>query len=439
MYKETSLARGVSLPELLEFGANQSRPRPRAPAASQWNRIKDSPAFTDLSTSATPSYFLLFDSCFPALAAHNLADEIARLRHCRSLYFSIDAASPALTALCEAFLLFSGAPASFLAAFARFDWIPLLAQVLDVDRSRPAELVLQTFSNCAQGSSDLAGLLAAPVAFGRIRECFDSPSRSLQQHSLFCLSCLCDRANPASLAEVLFCVLAGAIQSPHFFEMAVRGLSRLSFHRPDLIVANGYVTSFLMAIHPGADVVNECCLFAIQNSLRFDRSAVAPLLFSHGIVELFAAALGRPVSHRTAAIVRMIGAIVCEAPAIANMVARSEVIAKLHWCLFKGQYALKAAAIEFVAVLLELSSVYRLGVIETNVFSVLAAAADSVNAALAVRVLNGIEKAVVGIERERREILFSDLACLFESSPRDMDEELAAGVRQLRACLPVEI
>jgi hypothetical protein len=153
--------------------------------------------------------------------ACTLSEEVARLRRCRSLYFSVDSASPTLISLCEAFLLFSASPAPFLVAFERFEWISLLCQVLEVDRSRAAELVLRTFSNCAQSSCDIARCLCDPPVFDRIRACSDSSSVALKQHSLLCLSCLCDRETTGAFADTLFRVLAGTIPSPPFFEIAV--------------------------------------------------------------------------------------------------------------------------------------------------------------------------------------------------------------------------
>jgi hypothetical protein len=234
--KDSTVGRGVTLLELLDFGPNHAQP------AVRWTGIVRSTAFGDFSNSPAHSYLFLFSSNFPESAALKLSNEITRLRVARSLYFSTNSASPTLIVMCEVFLLLSAAPTSFLVAFESLELIPLLTQVLDIDRSRPAELVLQMFSNCTQSSSDLARLLFLN-SFDRICNCFNPSSLSLKQHLLFCLSCLCDRINPEGFADLLFPALAGAIQSPQFFEIGFCGLSLLSFHRPDLIVADGLVVT----------------------------------------------------------------------------------------------------------------------------------------------------------------------------------------------------
>jgi hypothetical protein len=195
---------------------------------------------------------------------------------------------------------------------------------------------------------------------------------------------------------------------------------------------------FLAAIRPGAVFANECCLFIIQNAVHFDRVAVAPLLIERGIAELCVAAMDGPVSHRTAMIVRMIGAIVCEVAEIGDRVASSELIPKIHYCLCEGQHTLKIEAMEFVAVLLEVSQIYRRIVLETNVLSVLSASIDSIKTALAVRLLNGIEKCLVAIDPDRRGILFQDFAYLLQSSPHDMDEDPALRVQALKSFFLLE-
>jgi hypothetical protein len=433
MYKGGFPSSGVTIRDLFDSVSNPSICLHRPPPSQLARLSKLFPDFVPPS----PSYSLIFNSPFPESISRKLSSEITKLRSHRSLYFSRSfLPSSSLPPLCEAFLLFSTAPASFLTAFLRFDWIPLLLRVFEVDRGPAAELVLRTFSNCARGSSELAGVLLSAPAFSVIRDCFDSASVALRQHSLFCLSCLCDHASQAAFAEAPFRLFSQAIRSELFCEGALRGLSRLSFHRPDLIVTNGLLSVFFAEIRAGAELRNQCCLFAIQNTVRFDPAGVVPLLIENGIVRMFEIAIDCKQSHRTEVILRIICAIVCEAAplsGIADEIAESGLIQKVQFYLFEGQHGLKISAFEFVAVLLETSSVYRSIVLDSNIFSVILITIDSVEIQLAVRLLNGIEKALTKLESKERELFIGDFACLFEIS-HDLDEELARSVQRLEAC-----
>jgi hypothetical protein len=99
---------------------------------------------------------------------------------------------------------------------------------------------------------------------------------------------------------------------------------------------------------------------------------------------------------------------------------------------------LKIAAIEFVAVLLELSTFYQRLVLQMDILHVLVVSVDSIKTSIAVRLLNGIEKAISTINPDERSFLLNDLICLFENSPYDMDDELAFRVQGLKELFTIE-
>jgi hypothetical protein len=109
---------------------------------------------------------------------------------------------------------------------------------------------------------------------------------------------------------------------------------------------------------------------------------------------------------------------------------------KIHCCLSDAPHELKVAAIEFVAVLLETSALYRLAVLEGDVIGAVIAAVDSVNAGLAVQIVRGMERMFAPLGNERREAFLSNIAGVIDACALDADEQLVHALQALRACFP---
>jgi hypothetical protein len=303
----------------------------------------------------------------------------------------------------------------------KFDWISLLTRILDSNRGKAAENSLRALSNLIQKSNDMFEAIVSIEFFNHLLQYFHGASENpLKSLSLYCLSSVAIFGTNSEMADKLFQLFSDTVSDPNFLDISLRGLSFLSARQP---VSQDTLAVFLECLGMN-DCVSHFCLFGIHNAIQSHPVQCVSQIANQEVVDKFSAILENRLSPRLTGILTLMTSIVGAVAELQVLIAESSITEKLRLFIAEAPCDVRVPAVEFLVVLLGAPLSFKSLILDRELFPLLVALIDSVDAKIAVCLVDAIINVLRDVPVSKRDLFLDEFQVLFRSVSPGSDEDL---------------